>query len=557
MELRAALGDSASAPRYVETVPRLGYRFIGSVEVVEWDVPEEVSSPAPPSVGPPSAQTPAQSSGISVTMAGHVPWGIVGAVVLVTLIAAVGYFFSNRQAGKLTEKDTIVLADFDNRTADPLFDDTLREALAIQLEQSPLMNVLSDQRMNATLKLMNHKPGDRVTREAAREVCQRTNSKALLAGSITSLGSNYLIGLKAADCQTGDSLGSAEVEAEGREKVVKALSQVADTLRSKLGESLASVENHDKPLDEATTSSLEALQAYTQGTRTAREQGDQDALPYLQRAVKLDPNFARAYASLGASYLTLEQPTLAIPNYKKAFELRSHVSERERLYIEGMYYLNVTGELEKAVRVFREHVQSFPNDADAHGWLGFAYYALGQWDKSEAECRESLRLNPNDGYMANILLGDYFVLNRLDDARAVYELGRARKLQNGLPDSDMYLVAVAEGDAKGMQQYFDAVMGKPGIEDVVLTMQSDMEAYNGHLRKARESSQRAVESARKNDARETAALWKAYAALHEAEFGNAVEASTKQKPRWPWHRGAMCGCWRRWLWPAPETRGGN
>ena len=236
--------------------------------------------------------------------------------------------------------------------------------MAIQLEQSPFLNVLSDQKMNATLRMMNRKPGERITQETAREVCQRTNSKALLAGSITSLGSHFSIGLKAINCQTGESLGSAEVEAEGREKVVKALSEVSNAVRSKLGESLVSVEKHDKPLDEATTSSLEALQAFTQGIRTAHQQGDQYALPYLQRAVELDPNFARAYASLGASYMLLEQPSLAIPNYKKAFDLRSRVSERERLYIEGMYYLNVTGELEKAVQVFTEYVQAYPNDAE-------------------------------------------------------------------------------------------------------------------------------------------------------------------------------------------------
>jgi eukaryotic-like serine/threonine-protein kinase len=472
-----------------------------------------------------SGKSAAQETGITATKAGRRTWIVVAAVLLVTLLAAVGYFFSHRWKGKLTDKDTIILADFDNHTGDSLFDDTLRQALAIQLEQSPLLNVLSDQKMTATLRLMNHKPGERMTQETAREVCQRTSSKALLVGSITSLGSHYLIGLKAADCQTGDSLGSVEVEAEGRETVVKALSEVASTLRGKLGESLASVKKHDKPLDEATTSSLEALQAFTQGIRTAHEQGDQYALPYLQRAVELDPNFARAYASLGASYMLLEQPSLAIPNYKKAFDLRSRVSERERLYIEGMYYLNVTGELEKAVQVLREYVQAYPNDADAHGWLGGALYQLGRWDKSAVECRESLRLNPDEGDTASFLIADDLLLDRLDDAKAVYEQGRARKLQNGFPDSVMYFLAFAEGDAAGMQHYFDASMGKPGIEDVVLTMRSDVEAYYGHLGRAREFSQQAEESARKNDAKETAALWQAYAALHEAEFGNAGEAS--------------------------------
>jgi tetratricopeptide (TPR) repeat protein len=225
--------------------------------------------------------------------------------------------------------------------------------------------------------------------------------------------------------------------------------------------------------------------------------------------------------------MLLEQPSLAIPNYKKAFDLRSRVSERERLYIEGVYYLNVTGELEKAVQVFTEYVQAYPNDADAHGWLAGTLYQLGQWDKSAVECRESLRLNPDEGDIASFLIADDLLLNRLDDAKAVYEHGRVRKLQNGFPNSAMYVLAFAEGDAAGMQQYFDASMGKPGIEDILLTMRSDVEAYYGRLGKAREFSQAAVESARKNGAKETAALWQAYAALHEAEFGNAA-ATSKQ-----------------------------
>jgi eukaryotic-like serine/threonine-protein kinase len=454
-----------------------------------------------------------------------IPWKlVVPSILVVVALAAVGYHYY-REPTKLTDKDTIVLADFNNRTGDPLFDDTLRQALAIELEQSPVLNVLSDQKMNATLKLMNLKPGERITLEVAREVCQRTNSKALLQGSISSLGSVYLIGLKAVNCQTGDSLGSAETEADGREKVVKALSKVSDTLRTKLGESLAPVEKHGKPLDEATTSSLEALQAYTQGTRTAREQGDQDALPYLQRAVQLDPNFARAYAALGASYMALEQPGLAIPNYTKAFELRDRVSERERLYIEGMYYLNVTGQLEKAAQIFREHVQAFPNDSDAHGWLGFTYYTLGQWDKSAAACRESLGLNPDNGYIASLLMADELALNHLENAKEVYQQGVARKLENSFPDSIMYYVAFTERDAPGMQGYFDAAMGKPGVEDILLTMQSDTESYYGRLGRARDSSRRAVDAAQKNGAEETAAFWQAYAALHEGELGDSAEAS--------------------------------
>ncbi|HXW55451.1 MAG TPA: protein kinase [Candidatus Cybelea sp.] len=439
-------------------------------------------------------------------------------------IAAAGLYLLSPRPVKLTDKDTIVLADFDNKTGDPVFDDTLKQALAIQLEQSPFLNVLSDQKANLTLQLMNRKPGDRITPETAREICQRTNSKALLTGSIATLGSNYLIALKAANCQTGDSLGGAEREAVGREKVVTVLSEVADALRSKLGESLSSVQQYDKPLDEATTSSLDALYAFTQGTRTAQERGDQLALPYFERAVELDPNFARAYASLGASYMDLEEPTLALPNYKKAFDLRSRVSERERFYIEGAYYLNATGELEKAAQVFTEYAQAYPNDGDAQASLGATLYELGRWEKSLMACREAMRLNPDNEFNAAFLMADDLILGRWDQVKILYQQALERKWQNGFPETIMYVLAVAEGDQAGMQRHVDAGMGKPGIEDIVLTMQSDTEAYGGRLRRAREFSQRAVELAHKNNAKETAALWQAYGALHEAEFGFPHEA---------------------------------
>ncbi|MGA7920422.1 MAG: winged helix-turn-helix domain-containing protein [Candidatus Acidiferrales bacterium] len=530
-KLRAALNDSAHNPRFLETVPRRGYRFIAPValpaeprSVVPNQAPKESS--AVTSIPTSETRQPqALSLAERLRNARRNRYAWLAATLIVVGAAVGGFWYHRRPRFQITSRDTIVLADFVNTTGETVFDDALKQGLNVGLEQSPIIQILSDERSTAVLKQMSHSADESMTGRVAIEVCKRTGSKVIVQGSISSLGTAYLIGLTATRCDNGEYIAHEQIEAKRKEDVIGALGNATSQLRSRLGESLPSIQKYESPLEQATTPSLEALQAYTQGTRTAHERGDQDALPYLQRAVKLDPDFARAYASLGASYMALEQPTLAIPNNRKAFELRNRVSEGERLYIEGMYYLNVTGELEKAVQVFREHAHVFPNDADAHGWLGFAYYALGQWDKSEAQCRESVRLNPDDGYMANILMDDYIVLNRLDDAKAVYELSRARKLQNGFPDSDMYLVAFAKGDAKGMQQYFDAAMGKPGIEDVLLSMQSDIEAYNGHLRKARESSQRAVESARKNDARETAAFWQAYAALHEAEFGNAAEAS--------------------------------
>ena len=255
------------------------------------------------------------------------------AAVFVAALAGAGYYYFTHRSAKLAQKDTIVLADFANTTTDPVFDGTLKQALAIQLEQSPFLNVLPDQKVTATLKLMNQRPDQRLTQEIAREVCQRTDSKALVTGSIASVGSQYLIALKVSNCQTGDSLAAVETQAEGRDKVLKALGDAGNQLREKLGESLASVQKFDKPLDQATTSSLEALKAYTDAVKP--EIGQAAALPYLKRAVELDPTFARAYASLGTAYAALNQASLAIENYKKAYELRDRVSERERFYIEA------------------------------------------------------------------------------------------------------------------------------------------------------------------------------------------------------------------------------
>jgi len=472
-----------------------------------------------------SARVPATTSAVGET--GRklgLGWKVLGLVALaVATLGAASYFYLHRTA-KLTAKDTIVLTDFDNQTGDPVFDYTLKEALAVQLEQTPFLNNLSDKKINATLRLMNRKPGERITKETAEEICQRTDSKAVIAGSIARLGNSYLIRLRATDCQMGDSLGSAEAEAESREKVVQKLGQLTNTLRGKLGESLASLQEHNKPIEEATTSSLDALQAFSQGLRTQHAQGDHEALPYFQHAVELDSGFARAFAALGASYMSLNQASMAIEGFKKAYDLRDRASERERLYIEGMYYTYSTGELDKAVQAFAQSVQTYPNDADAHVNLGFAYYYLGQWEKSLTECRTAARLDPENGLNLSGLMADYLLLHRLDDAWAIYKEYTKHKQSNGFVESLAYILSFLQGNAADMQHHFEAAMGQPGFEDILLAMQSDAETYYGQLSRARGSSLRAEDSARKNGAKETAAFWRAYGALHEAETGNVVEA---------------------------------
>jgi pentatricopeptide repeat protein len=453
------------------------------------------------------------------------PWKILvpaSALAVAALIAG-GFYFRSRSANHLTDKDTVVLADFANTTGDSVFDGTLKQALAIQLEQSPFLNVLADRKVNATLKLMNRAPSERITQEVAREICIRTNSKGLLTGSIASIGSQYLIGLKAVNCQTGDTLASAEATAENRDKVLMALGDVGNQLREKLGESLASLEKYNKPLEQATTSSLEALKAFTDGRRLQNEKGDAEALPYHKRALELDPNFARAYAALGVSYSNLNQSGLAAESLKKAYGLRERVSERERFYIEATYYGFVTGEVEKANQSYAQMVQAYPDDFVAHTNLGNNLNLLGQYEKAAAETRLSLQV-AQSGVTYSNLMASYLALNRPDEAKAVFQEAQSRKLDIPYVHLARYYLAFLQGDAPAMQEQAAWTMGKPGVEDWILSIQGDTEAYYGRLAKARDYSQRAVESAKRNNAKETAALWRANEALREAEFGNAARA---------------------------------
>jgi serine/threonine protein kinase/Tfp pilus assembly protein PilF len=442
----------------------------------------------------------------------------------VILALAVATFYSHfRKPQQLTDKDVIVIADFANTTGDPVFDSTLKDALAVDLEQSPFINVLSDRKLSETLKLMGRTPDQRITRDVGREVCVRTGSKALLVGSIASLGSHYAIVLKAVSCQKGDLLGAAQAEAESREKILQTLGEAAATLRGKLGESLASVQKFDKPLDEATTSSLEALQAYTEGTRLAREKGDTDALPLLKRAVELDPNFARAYASLGIRYNNLGQSTRAIENVRRAYELRDRVSEREKYYISCTYFTLVTGELEKAIHQYELWIRDYPRDYVAETNLAVNYFIIGQPERAAAVTREALRLEPDNILGYNNLGLSYLSMNRLDEAKSALDEALGRKLDGPYLRQSIYYLDFLRKDAPGMQEQFAWAMGKPGTEDILLSAESDTQAVHGRLEKSRHLSAQAEDSARRNDSKETAAFWQGNEALREAEFGNFAE----------------------------------
>ena len=457
--------------------------------------------------------------------AGKKLWKILvpSAVVVIAALVAGILYFRSRPAAPLTEKDTVVLADFDNTTGDPVFDDALKQALAVQLGQSPFLNILSDRKVNETMRLMGRQPGERITRDVAAELCVRTGSKAILLGSISKLGDQYVVGIDAVGCSTGDTLAKEQEEAGTKEDVLKALSKAASSLRGKLGESLASVQKFDVPV-EATTTSLEALKAFSMGVTTSRTKGDAPAIPFMKRAIELDPNFAAAYAGLGVIYRNLGQASLSSENIKKAYALRDRVSEHEKYRIAALYYQYVTGEADQAIQVYELWAKSYPQDVVPPGNLGAIYSELGQHEKSLVETQESLRLEPNFVVGYSNLAQTELALNRPDDAKNTLEQATARKLDGDILHWVGYQIAFLKGDTAEMQRQLEWSAGKPGSEDLLLSFQSDTEAYYGHLAKARDFSRRAVESAVRNDSKETGAIWQVNAALREAEFGNAAAA---------------------------------
>ena len=449
-------------------------------------------------------------------------WKIVGLVLLAALFAVGGLYYRSHQSKYLTEKDTIVLADFANATGDPIFDDALKQALAVQLGQSPFLNVLSDRKVSETLQMMGRPANERITGDVGREVCLRTGSKALLGGTISSLGSHYLIDLYAVACNTGDTLAKEQGEATSKEDTLRSLSRASSSLRTKLGESLPSVQKFDVPI-EATTSSLEALKAYSMGITIGHERGDTPSIPFLKRAIEIDPSFPMAYAALAVLYGNLNQPTLALENATKAYELRERANEREKLRI-AAYYFRARGEIEKEAETYELWTANYPRDVSLYVNLASDYGNLGQYDKALAQEKEALRLAPDIVVVYANMGGTYVNLNRLDEAKATFDQAFALKLDSGLLRTNMYYYAFLRGATALMEQQLAWAAGKPGVEDTLLSAQSDTEGYYGRLSKARDFSRRATDSAVRSDSKETAALWKVNAALREAEIGNAAYA---------------------------------
>jgi serine/threonine protein kinase/predicted Zn-dependent protease len=449
---------------------------------------------------------------------------IAGAAAFVALLLGGGlYYWHSRVSAKLTEKDTVVLADFANSTGDSVFDDTLKQALAVNLGQSPFLNIVSDDKVHQTLEMMGQQATQHISSDLAREICQRAGAKASIAGSISSLGAQYVVSLSAVNCATGDALARRQSEAASKERILEALSDAASKLRGDLGESLSSVQKYDVPLAEATTTSLEALKAYSIGIRTGREKGTSEAIPFHTRAVELDPNFAMAYTALGSGYYNLNQIDLSIGAIKKAFELRDRVTERERSHITTLYYDIATGELEKATEGYKQWMQVYPRDVTVHANLANEFMVAGKYQEAVDAERSNVAADPTIVDFLNIT-ASYMALNRFDEAKAATADALGRKLDDPVLHENIYGLAFLRGDTATMEHEVSLSAGKPGWEDLVLFQYSNTAAFHGRINEARSLSRRAVDAALRAELKEPASLWRADSALREAAFGNGEQA---------------------------------
>jgi serine/threonine protein kinase/tetratricopeptide (TPR) repeat protein len=498
----------------------------GTVAVAQESGSQAAQPPSPASVFSPALAPSPSSSPVKVAevpVAGRKLWKVLVPAAVVLFAAAIGgafYFRSRQTTHRLTEKDTIVLADFANSTGDAVFDDTLKTALNVSLRQSPFLNVLSDSDVAKTLQQMTLPASTKLTPEVARELCQRAGSKAYLAGSIGGLGSEYVLGLKAVNCQNGETLAQEQVTAASKEKVLDTLGEAASKLRNELGESLATVQKFDVPLEQATTSSLEALKALSLGQKAYDEKDAVAALPYDQRAIELDPKFAMGYLEVGGDYFSLGEIGRASEYYTKAFQLREHASEREKLVITADYYSRGTGELDKAAQIYQEWIGSYPRESRAYRGLGSVYAEEGQYEKAAEITREAPDAGGGYANLANYALA----LQRFDEMRQIIHEVQARKIDDFIFRSALYALAFLGADAAAMAEQQKWFAGKAEYENYGLALASDTEAYVGHVRKARELNRRAVDSAVRADNKETGAIYLANAALQQAAFGNPAEA---------------------------------
>ncbi len=450
--------------------------------------------------------------------------GYIALAAVVLALLGIGYYYFSHRTTRLTEKDTIVLADFANSTGDAVFDDTLKTAVSVSLRQSPFLNVLSEGEVARALQLMTHPAGTRLTPDLARELCLRTGSKAYLAGAIGLLGSEYVLQLRAVGCRNGETLAEEQSTAASKERVLDVLGRAVTSLRGKLGESLATVQKFDVPLEQATTSSLDALQQFSLGQKAARASGAAQSLPYVQRAIELDPKFAIAYAAIGIHYYNLGEPARAGDYLSKAFQLREHASERERLAITANYYSSVTGELDKAAQTYQEKIASYPREVAAFNNLGIIFAEQGQYEKAVDITRQGIRVAPQEVTLDENLVGYLLALQRFDEVQQIIEEMQPRKPDNYIFPAARYALAFLGSDSAGMGQQQQWFAGKLEYADFGLALTAGTQAFSGRLQQARETTRQAVASAIRADKKETAAIELAVAAQWEAANGVAAEA---------------------------------
>jgi serine/threonine protein kinase/Tfp pilus assembly protein PilF len=455
-------------------------------------------------------------------------WRFAATALLAVAIVAMGLHFYPRHAAALNAKDTIVLADFANRTNDPVFDDTLRQGLAVQLEQSPFLSLVSERRIQQTLRLMGQPPDKSITPEIARDLCQRVGGVAALDGSIANFGKQYVLELRAVNCHTGDTMARAEATADGKEQVLKALSQAAGKMREKLGESFATAEKFDTPLDQVTTNSLDALQAFSRGRVSMMGKGDfTAAIPQLEKAVRLDPNFAIAYAALATCFYDLGESGKAADYAKQAYNLRNHVSERERLAIESQYHLFATGDLEKARQALELWAETYPRDLVAQVDRDANYGTLGQFNKGLEGLKRAVQMDPGSALAITDLFASSIETDHFEEARNLAADAQTKKMDSPALHLGLYQLGFLQNDPAEMAKQVNWAKDQPGIEDALIAAEADVAGYYGQLSKARQFSRQAVASALKEGEKETAAGYEADAALREALFGNAAEAKQR------------------------------
>jgi DNA-binding winged helix-turn-helix (wHTH) protein/predicted Zn-dependent protease len=529
-KLRAALNDSADNPRFVETVPRRGYRFVAPVTFVSPTPvgPERIKNESATIASPPLLEIASVQPALAASPFGKTGIrNLIAAAALALLLAAgiVIYWYKYRPGFQITSKDTVVLADFVNTTGETVFEDALRQGLEVGLEQSPFVKILPDRKMGTILKQMGHSLDERTTGRTAIEVCQRAGGKVTVQGSIASLGTAYLIGLAALRCDTGEPIANEQEQARRKEDVVDALGQATSSLRARLGESLPSIQKYNAPLELATTASLDALNAYGQALSTWDKKGDVDSLPVFKRAIELDPNFAMAYGALAVIYHNLGEFDLARENASKSYELRTRVTEREKVMIEARYYAYVTGELEKAEQVHAAEVQNFPDSPSAYNHLASVEGELAQNDWAEREFRKALLLDPTrvNTYvnLANVLLA----LNKVDQASAVLAEAAKRNLQADSLLQANYWIAFLRNDSAEMQKLLDQSKQIPGAQALLLAEQSNTDAFHGRFGKAREFSRAAAIMMERDGDKESAASCLVQAAVRESEVGSSARAA--------------------------------